>query len=186
VDPATTQPAGGRVRNWLRKPIVRIISIIGVPLAGVITVWLSGFLDAIVQNVVPSGSDVACIARETIEYHWPFASQPDPSDRFRILVATIDHDDADHTYTRAVERAFSKKDGIDRSETCRVLRLGVGRDAEIAVGQTARKWLEQRHADLLIAGEMLKKEDAISLWFIDKEPTHDWRPSTFRLASLSS
>jgi tetratricopeptide (TPR) repeat protein len=28
---------------------------------------------------------------------------------------------------------------------------------------------------------MLKKEDAVSLWFIDKDPTHDWRPSTFRL-----
>jgi tetratricopeptide (TPR) repeat protein len=61
------------------------------------------------------------------------------------------------------------------------LRPGVGRDAEIAVGDTARKLLEQRHADLLIGGEMLKKEDAISLWFVDKEPTHDWRPSTFRL-----
>jgi len=28
---------------------------------------------------------------------------------------------------------------------------------------------------------MLKKEDAVSLWFIDKDPTHDWQPSTFRL-----
>jgi tetratricopeptide (TPR) repeat protein len=28
---------------------------------------------------------------------------------------------------------------------------------------------------------MLKKEDALSLWFIDKDPTHDWQPRTFRL-----
>ena len=28
---------------------------------------------------------------------------------------------------------------------------------------------------------MLKKEEAISVWFIDKGPTHDWQPSTFRL-----
>jgi hypothetical protein len=100
---------------------------------------------------------------------------------FTILITRIDHEDADHTYTRAVERAFFKKNGIDRMETCRVLRLGVGRDAEITALTTARKWLQQRHADLLIGGEMLKKEDAVSLWFIDKDLTHDWHPSTFRL-----
>ena len=38
--------ASGGVRGWLRKHIViRIISIIGVPLVGVITVWFSGFFD---------------------------------------------------------------------------------------------------------------------------------------------
>jgi hypothetical protein len=46
---------------------------------------------------------------------------------------------------------------------------------------TGREWLEQRHADLLIGGELLKKEDALSLWFIDKDPTHEWRTSTFHL-----
>jgi hypothetical protein len=177
---------GGGVRGRLRKHIViKIISIIGVPLVGVITVWLSGFFDSIRQDVVPSGADTFCVLHEAIENYWPFANPPATPDRFRILIARVDHDDADHTYTRAVERAFFKKDGIDRIETCRVLRLGVGRDAEITAVTTARKWLEQRHADLLIGGEMLKKEDAVSLWFIDKDPTHDWQLSTFRLEANS-
>jgi tetratricopeptide (TPR) repeat protein len=174
--------ASGGVRGWLRKHIViRIISIIGVPLVGVITVWFSGFFDSIFQNVVPSGADTFCVLHEAIENYWPFATQPAPPDRFTILIARIDHDDADHTYTRAVERAFFKKDGIDRIETCQVLRLGAGRDAEITAVTTARKLLDQRHADLLIGGEMLKKEEAVSLWFIGKDPAHDWQPSTFRL-----
>jgi tetratricopeptide (TPR) repeat protein len=28
---------------------------------------------------------------------------------------------------------------------------------------------------------MQKKEEAVSLWFIDKDPTHDWQASSFRL-----
>jgi hypothetical protein len=178
----TVKAAGGGVRLWPR--IIKIISIIGLP--GVIAVWFTGFFDSVLHNVVPSGADTACALRETVELHWPFAAPPVPSERFTILIATIDHDDADHTYTRAVERAFLKKDDIDRSETCRVLRLGVGRDAEVTVETTAREWLEQRHADLLIGGELLKKEDAVSLWFIDKDSAHEWRPSTYRLVSLSS
>lgn len=181
VDRGSTQPRVGRVTRalaWVRTHII-LGSVIGAA-AIAVTGWFSGFFGAILA-VVPSGAEAFCDLCETIEYHWPFAAPLATSDRFTILIATIDHDDADHTYTRAVERAFSKKDGIDRIETCRVLRLGVGRDAEITTGTTARKWLEQRHADLLIGGELLKKEDAVSLWFIDKDPTHDWQPSTFRL-----
>ena len=99
--------ASGGVRGWLRKHIViRIISIIGVPLVGVITVWFSGFFDSIFQNVVPSGADTFCVLHEAIENYWPFATQPAPLDRFTILIARIDHDDADHTYTRAVAPHF--------------------------------------------------------------------------------
>jgi tetratricopeptide (TPR) repeat protein len=174
----TVDATGSGVRNWLRR---HIVGIIGVALVAVLTGWLNGFFDSILHDVVPSGAEAACALRETIEYHWPFAAQPTPSDRFTILIARIDHDDADHTYTRAVERAFFKKDGIDRIETCRVLRLGAGRDEEITTVTTARRWLERRHADLLIGGEMLKKEDAVYLWFIDKDQTHDLQASKFRL-----
>ena len=181
----TVKAAGGGVRNWFRRHIVASFSVIGV--AALVTVgtgWATGFFDFILRDVAPSGVDTACALRETIKYHW-FATPPATSDRFTILIATIDHDDADHTYTRAVERAFFKKDGIDRFETCRVLRLGIGRDAAITVETTAHKWLKQRHADLLIGGELLKKDEAVSLWFIDEDPTHDWRPSTFRLDANS-
>jgi tetratricopeptide (TPR) repeat protein len=177
----TADATGGGVCIWVRTHIIATISIIGVALGGVVTGWWGGFFESILREVFPSAADAACALRETIEYQWLFASQEAPSDRFRILIATIDRDDADHTYTRAVERAFFKKDGIDRIETCRVLRLGVGREAEITAGTTARNWLEQRHADLLIGGETLKKEEAVSLWFIDKDPTHDWQLSKFLL-----
>jgi hypothetical protein len=177
----TAQPTSGRVHNWMRTHIRASISIISGVLLLVLTGWLNGFFDFFLHDVVPSGPETACALREWVEYRSPFAAQNIQSDRFTILIARIDHDDADYTYTRAVERAFFKRDGIDRIETCRVLRLGVGRDAEITAGTTARGWLEQRHADLLIGGEMLKKEDAVSVWFIDKDPTHDWQPSTFRL-----
>jgi hypothetical protein len=181
----TAQPTGGRVRNWMRTHIAASISIISGALLLVLTGWLNGFFDSLLHDVVPSGPETACALREWVENRSPFAAQNTRSDRFTILIARIDHDDADYTYTRAVERAFFKKDGIDRIETCRVLRLGVGRDAEITAVTTARKWLEQRHADLLIGGEMLKRDDSVSLWFIDKDPTHDWQPSTFRLDANS-
>jgi hypothetical protein len=164
---------GGGVWNrlWSLLRTRILVGIIGLALVVAATRWVGGFLDSILHDLFPSGVDAACFLRETIEYHWPFAVQPAPSVRFTILIARIDHDDADHTYTRAVERAFFKKDGIDRIETCQVLRLGAGRDAEIATETTARKLLERRHADLLIGGEMLKKEDAVYLWFINKDST---------------
>jgi hypothetical protein len=86
---------GGGVLNWLRTHVVE--SIIGVALITSVTAWLRGAFDSVLHDVVPSGADAACALRETIEYHWPFATQPAPSDRFTILIATIDHDDADHT-----------------------------------------------------------------------------------------
>jgi hypothetical protein len=58
-------------------------------------------------------------------------------------------------------------------------------ESRAPVDSEPRKWLEQRHADLLIGGELLKKDDAVSLWFVDKDPTHDWQPSTFRLDANS-
>jgi tetratricopeptide (TPR) repeat protein len=173
---------GDGLGNWLRTHLVASFSIISVAIVGVGTGWVTGFFDSILDSVAPSGVDAACALRETVKYHWPFENPSTTSERFTILIATIDHDDADHTYTRAVARAFLKQDGIDRIDTCRVLRLsGVGRDAEITTVATARKWLKRRHADLLIGGELLKKDEAVSLWFVDKDPAHDWRPSTFRL-----
>jgi tetratricopeptide (TPR) repeat protein len=159
--------------DWARA------SIIGVALATVVMAWLGGFFDSVLDRVIPSGSEAFCTLRETLENRWPFATRPATSKRFSILIATIDHDDADHTYTRAVAKAFLKRGDIDRIETCRVLRFSdVGRAAEIFAVTTARKWLEDLRADVLIAGEMLKKDETVSLWFIGKDPT---QALTFRL-----
>jgi tetratricopeptide (TPR) repeat protein len=177
-----TAPAAptGEVMGWLREHIVG--SIIGAALIATATAWLQGAFDSVLRDTLPSGTDAFCALSETVKYHWPFSTPPASSNRFSVLLATIDRDDAEHTYTRAVKRAFLKREDIEPIATCRVLRLSdVGRDAEASAVATAREWLDQRQADLLIAGEMLKKDDAVSLWFIDKDPTHDWRASTFRL-----
>jgi hypothetical protein len=179
--PRTTATTDGGWRKRLRTP-TGVIGIVSAALVTLFTGWYTGFFGFILGDLVPSGPDAACAVRETIKYHWPFGTQQTPSERFTILIARIDHDDPDGTYTRAVARAFLKRQDIDRLETCRTLRLSdVGREAEGSAVATARIWLNQRHADLLIAGEMLKKEEAVSLWFIDKDPTHDWRASTFHL-----
>jgi hypothetical protein len=114
--------------------------------------------------------------------NWPFADPTAVSDRFTILIATIDQDDANHTYTRAVARAFLNRNGVERIETCRVLRLSsVGREAGIKAVNTARAWLRQRHADLLIGGELLKKDEAVNLWFIGDSSAQSFQATPFRL-----
>src|SRR5712671_485000 len=156
---AADAPHAG-ILGWLREHI--FASVIGAALVATATGWLTGFFDSILHETVPSATDAACALREAVEYHWPFAKKSATSNRFTILIATIDRDDAEHTYTRAVARAFLKRDDIDRMETCRILRLAeVGRDAEANAVATARKWLAQRHTDLLIGGEMLKKDEAV-------------------------
>ena len=134
-----------RTLSWVHA------SILAVALVTAVTAWLSGFFDSILDVVVPSGSEAFCVLRETLEYRWPFAPRPAVSDRFSILIATMDHDDTDHTYTRGVREAFLKQDDINHIETCQVLRLSNGaRDAEIFAVTTARKWLEDKRADLLV------------------------------------
>jgi tetratricopeptide (TPR) repeat protein len=168
------------ILGWLREHIVG--GIIGAALFATLTAWLQGAFDSVLHDVAPSGADAFCAVRETVEDHWPFAAPQITSQRFTILISTIDRDDSDHTYTRAVSRAFLKRNDIDRIQTCRVLRLSdVGRDAEVSAAATARRWLLQRHADLLIAGELQQKDKAVSLWFFDRDPTHDWKASTFHL-----
>jgi hypothetical protein len=80
--------------------------IISVALVTAVTAWLRGFFDSIRDGAVPSGSEAFCALRETLEYSWPFAPRAAMSNRFSILIATIDHDDTYHTYTRAVRKAF--------------------------------------------------------------------------------
>src|SRR6516164_11179382 len=166
----------GGILGWLREHIVGGIS--GAALIASVTAWFQGAFDSVLHDVAPSGADAFCALRETVEDHWPFAAPQVTSRRFTILIGTIDRDDSDHTYTRAVARAFLKRNDIDRIQTCRVLRLpDVGRNAEVAAVATARRWLAQWHADLLIAGELQQKDKAVSLWFFDRDPTHDWKAS---------
>lgn len=171
---------GGGVLSWVRKHIVG--SIVGAAIAVSVTGWLGGFFDSALRDVFPSGADAYCALKETIKYQGPFAGRPPASDKFTILISTIDYDDAKRNLTRAIGRAFRKQGGIERIDTCRVLRLsGVGSDAGPIAAETARKWLRQRHADLLIGGELLKENKAVNLWFISTDSKEPFEEKPFYL-----
>ncbi len=171
---------GGGVLGWFRKHIVG--SIIGTAVVASLTVWLGGFLDAALRDVAPSGADAFCSFREAVTDYWPFAEPTQPSERFTILIATIDGDDGGRTYTWAVSRAFLNQDGIDRVNTCHVSRLeSSSRRATTEAVSAAQGWLKQHRADLLIGGRLLKKDEAVDLWFIGTGGGQGFQPTQFRL-----
>ena len=85
-----------RIFNWVHA------SIIGVALATVVTAWLCGFFDPILDRVISSGSEASCALHENLKYHWPFVMQRARSNQFSILIATIDHDDANQRYSPSI------------------------------------------------------------------------------------
>jgi hypothetical protein len=170
----------GGLLAWVRKHIVG--SIIGAALAACLVAWFRGVFDSALADIAPSGADTYCALREVVTNNWPFAEPIAVSDRFTILIATIDQDDAARTYTWAVKRAFLKQQGIKGIETCRVLRLsGIGPEASIKAVNTAREWLRQRNADLLIGGRLLKKDEAVDLWFVGNDSGQNFQATPFRL-----
>ena len=147
---------GGGLLGWVRKHPLKII---GAALVTTLTAWLGVFFGSATGDIFPSGADAFCTLSETVRASWPFAEKPAASDKFTILIATIDGDDANRTYTYAVGRAFVDRKGIEQTDTCRVLRVaGFGHEASAKTVAAAQHWLQQRHADLLIGGRLLKKE----------------------------
>jgi tetratricopeptide (TPR) repeat protein len=102
-------------------------------------------------------------------------------DKFVILIARLDGDDPKGTHTRAVARAFLGQQGVQRTQTRRVLRLSEDSDAEGHAVRIGRRWLARRKADLLIWGEVLQKEKFLNLWFTTKDATSDFQQSRFPL-----
>jgi hypothetical protein len=105
--------------------------------------------------------------REWIVDHSPFR-QPEPSKEvFRILLATLDHDDANRTLTEAVVGAFQGEKGFEAVETCRVLKIeGAGEKIEAAAAKRGQGWLSRRDADVLVFGEVRGKGEALKLHFL--------------------
>jgi tetratricopeptide (TPR) repeat protein len=103
---------------------------------------------------------------------------------FHILVATLDHDDADRTLTKAVVRAFQGEKGIDAIETCRVLKIdGAGERIEEAAAKGGQEWLSRRDADVLVFGETIEKGEALNLHFLPVGGTADFHQHSFELKS---
>jgi hypothetical protein len=96
-----------------------------------------------------------------------FASPAPTKEVFRILVATLDHDDANRTLTEAVVRAIQGETAIEAIETCRVLKIdGAGERIEEAAAKRGQEWLSWRDADVLVFGEAIGKGEALNLHFL--------------------
>jgi hypothetical protein len=78
--------------QWLRENVFK--AIILAALTASIVALLKGTFDTILRESLPSGASISCIGREWVIDHRHFR-QPEPTKEvFRILVATLDHDDA--------------------------------------------------------------------------------------------
>jgi hypothetical protein len=168
--------------KWLHENIVKAIVLAA--LTGSVTAWFRGVFDATLRDLLPSGAEISCIGREWIIDHRPFR-QPEPTKEvFRILVVTLDQDDATRTLTKAVVRAFQGEMGIEVIETCRVLKIeGAGERIEGAAAKRGQEWLSRRDADVLIFGEAIGKGEALNLHFLPIGDSGDFHQTAFEVKS---
>src|SRR4051795_5203096 len=90
-EPAAT---GGGLLGGVRKYIFG--SIVGAALVACLVAWFRGVFDSALADLASSGADKYCALKDTVRPNWPLADPPKASDRFTILIATIDRDDSDH------------------------------------------------------------------------------------------
>jgi tetratricopeptide (TPR) repeat protein len=163
---------------WFKKHV--IVGIIGATLVATLTAWLSGFIDTLFRGTIPSSIETACIVRETVRDFWPFGRPTDTPDKFRVLIARLDADDAEGTQTYRVTRVFLGQHGVAPIPTCRVLRVDIG--GEPLAVEWGRDWLRRQRADLLIWGRVVEKDKTIDLWFISNTAEPDYSTAQpFRL-----
>jgi hypothetical protein len=76
-----------------RAGCANTVGIIGAALIATTIAWLQGAFDFVLHEIVPLGTAAFCALRENLGYYWPFKARPAGSNRFTILIATIDRDD---------------------------------------------------------------------------------------------
>jgi tetratricopeptide (TPR) repeat protein len=161
--------------SWIKEHIDLFLAGAGGVVLAVLLGWFKDFL----KQVLPTPTDAKIWIVENLQDLRRIRPSPD---KFLILVARLDGDDSKGTHTRAVARAFQGQQGIERTQTVRILSLsGIGSDAEAHAVATGRKWLARRKADLLIWGEVLQKEKSLNLWFTSKDATSEFQQSRFPL-----
>jgi hypothetical protein len=162
--------------SWITEHIDLFLAGAG----GLLLGWFKDFLfKDFLKQVLPTPTDAKIWIVENLKDLRRIRLSPD---KFLILVARLDGDDSKGTHTRAVARAFQGQQGIERTQTARILSLsGIGSDAEAHAVTTGRKWLARRNADLLIWGEVLQKEKYLNLWFTSKDATSEFQQSRFPL-----
>jgi tetratricopeptide (TPR) repeat protein len=147
-------------------------------LSGIVIAVLGRWLKRLLDKILPSPAVTLIWLTEAIKDLRRIRPSPD---KFLVLVAKL-QDDPDGSSTRAVARAFLGHQGIERTQTRRVLPLSdIGSDAENRAISLGRRWLNRRNADLLIWGQVLQKEKSLMLWFTSKDATSDFQQSYYKL-----
>ena len=134
-----------------------LAGVLGLAFSGLIVAWIKGFFNSFLPSPSNTYTYIVELSKDIRRV------RPSP-DKFLILVAKLDGDDSNGTHTRAIARAFQGQQGIERTQTRRILRLSdIGAAAESRAISIGRSWLVRRNADLLIWGEVLQKEKFLNL-----------------------
>jgi tetratricopeptide (TPR) repeat protein len=148
--------------TWFKEHV--IIGVVGAAMGVVLVGWLSGLFNAFLNDVAPSAADVACGLKEPLGFSWPFSYGAADPQKFRVVIARLQADDADETQRHYVARILAHQPAIDLRSTCHLFRLSDYESPTSTVEQ-GRKLLERQRADLLIWGRVLTKDKSFELWF---------------------
>mgnify|MGYP000905577946 CR=1 FL=1 len=168
-----------KILYWCRDHIFKAIILAALSASAI--AYLKGVFDTIISVTLPKGAEIACNGQEWVADHWPFYAPEAPRDKFRILIASLDGDNAKGTLTHAVVRAFHGQNAIDRVLTCRVLKIGVSQIDETAAVIIGSDWLTKHKADVLVFGEVLPRGEALNLQFLTLGPSHNFTTKAFRV-----
>lgn len=158
------KPAPARRRSWF---------------AGTGLKLLNGWRKAVVAAVI-----AACVGlpawllgglptfQETSRYIRSVSAEAAPDTFFTVLLADLAGDDGKKTETVRLARALAANGGLEVVMLGRGLEaatVGSLRDADRAVGEEARGWLERRNADVLVWGQVFEKN--LLLGFVPRAGT---------------
>jgi hypothetical protein len=100
-----------KVLHWLHEHLVVVVL---AALTTSVTAYFKGVFDTIIGDVLPKGAEVSCVGREWLADHWSTRQPEATPDIFRLLIATLEGDDASGTLTQAVVRAFRGQGAVDK------------------------------------------------------------------------
>ena len=139
--------------EWLREILIAIV------ITGVITTWLTGFLN----QLVPSPAR----ARLALKNCWGNRPQR-AEDGFRVVLCWLGKDNSGHD-TETVAQAFVGIDGISLVRSARIVSAtGAADEWRRAMKDSARAILDEWNADLAIVGLVKQSDAVLSLWFVPR------------------
>ncbi len=139
--------------DWLREILIAIV------ITGVITTWLTGFLN----QLVPSPART----RLALKNCWGNRLQR-AEDGFRVVLCWLGKDISGRD-TETVAQAFVGIDGISLVRSARIVSAtGAADEWRPAMKDSARAILDKWNADLAIVGLVKQSDAVLSLWFVPR------------------